>query len=138
MIKITKVLSVIIFKRYFETNKFILFFPKLTVKTLNLINYTNLKKYILEYSYKFDLNGYHVSNLISITYINKNIFFKVLNKHYSKLFGIKCNNIFFTPTFLITYKQLFLFSLKKFLFQLKYIFFINLKYLYSFLRIYSQ
>ena len=136
MIRFTKILSIIVFKRYFETTKFILFFPKLCFKLLNS-SYINLKKYVLEYSYNFNLTNLNFSNLIFILYSDKDIFLKVINQYYLKLFAIKHNNIYFPSKFLVNNKFLFLFSLKKFLFQIKYIFYSNLKYIYSFIRFYK-
>ena len=136
MLKFTKLLSIVIFKRYFKNNSFILFFPKYYLHNLQL-PFLNLKKYVLENVYTFNLSSYNISNLLCFAFSSKDVFFKYIYQNYLKIFGIKYNNIFFNPNFLVNNKNFFSISLKKFLFKLKFLFTINLKFIYSFRRLYK-
>lgn len=135
MAKFTKVLSIIIFKRFFEKYPFILFYPRLADKKKSLLqSYIILQKYILLYAYNFKLYNFNYSNLIMFYFNIKLDFILKFKNSLNKVYGLKFNNIFFDSVFLNKYKNLFFFSKKKFLLLLQEIYLPILKYIYSFLR----
>ncbi len=139
MAKFTKVLSIIIFKRFFEKYSFILFYPKLSIYRQKSIlqNYMLLQKYVLLYAYNFKLHDFNSSNLIMFYFNNKSDFIIKFKNSLSIVYGLKFNNIFFDSLFLNKYKNLFFFSKKKFFLLLQNMHLPILKYIYSFLRIFK-
>ncbi len=130
MAKFTKVLSIIIFKRFFEKYPFILFYPRLADKKKSLLqSYIILQKYILLYAYNFKLHNFNYSNLIMFYFnIKLDFIFKFKNS-LNKVYGLKFNNIFFDSVFLNKYKNLFFFFKKK-------IFIIITRNIFAYIKIY--
>lgn len=130
-------LSIIIFKRIFIKQSFILFLPKIFAKKFNTaIEYNHLKKYVFKHSYSFNFFNSNFSNLIFFYFSSKLKFLKLLLSYYRFISNIKYNNIYFNSLSLINRKSFFFSStsLNTFLRKLKYLFISVIKYLYSFLR----
>lgn len=140
MIKFTKTLSIIIFKRLFEKHPFILFVPKLYINKQKyfLNNYIILQKYILLYSYNFKLSNFNSTNLLMFYYNNQLDCLFALKNYFNLIYGFKIYNTFFDSFFLNRYKNLFFLSRKTFFLSLQIIYYLVLKYLYSFLRIFNK
>ena len=135
MAKFTKILSIIIFRRFFEKFSYVIFFPKIFLKKLSLFKYyVNSKKYVLKYSYNFKFFNCNFNNLIFIQFSSKIQFLKVAIKYYKQLFSFKYNNFFFNSLSSISSSNFSFISSYFFFKHLKKIFYPIIKYIYSFLR----
>lgn len=131
-----KKLAIIAFKRFFESSPYILIISKsfLDSSTLLKLKVLYCLKYFFKHSYSSPLFISDIPNLICIPFSKKNTFINFLTLYFKKYFSFKINNLYFTSLSLLDFNFLKNITIKKFLFQLKQIFYFFLKYIYSFQR----